>query len=93
MSESPPPISVPAQPAQPGNESTSAELTAESFLGVVIRRTRYVVAMLLSAWLFCTVGWQVARPPADWGGVSLMVWWGGAGGGGGGHRRGGGGGG
>ena len=46
----------------------------ETFLGVVWRRTRYVVAIVLSAILFTWLGWKVAAPPPDWGGVSLAAW-------------------
>jgi len=64
LTPSSPTIPAPAQP----------ELVAETFLGVLIRRARYVVAILLSAWLFGVIGWQFAMPPADWGGVSPLVW-------------------
>ncbi len=46
----------------------------ESFVESVWRHTRYVVAILISALLFCWLGWNFAHPPADWGGVSLVVW-------------------
>lgn len=46
----------------------------ESFLGVVWRRTRYTVAIVLSAALFCWIGWRWAAPPADWAGVSPVTW-------------------
>ena len=57
----------------------SSPLGPESFWSVVVRRSRYVTAILLSAILFCTVGWHingwvVAAPPPDWAGVSLVVW-------------------
>jgi hypothetical protein len=56
--------SVPAVPVAAG----------ESFLAIVWRRTRYAVAIALSAVLFSYLGWGFARPPAEWGGVSLLVW-------------------
>ena len=49
-------------------------LAPESFLAVVYRRTRYSIAIILSAIFFCTLGWQLAAPPAEWAGVSLVVW-------------------
>src|SRR5512133_2715686 len=70
-----PELHVTAVP-EPAAESgvVKAEHAAESFMGVVFRRTRYAVAIVLSGWLFCTLGWMFAAPPADWGGVSLLVW-------------------
>jgi hypothetical protein len=49
-------------------------LAPESFLAVVFRRTRYSIAIILSAYFFCTLGWQLAAPPPEWAGVSLVVW-------------------
>ena len=46
----------------------------ESFLAVVLRRSRYTIAIILSAILFCTLGWQLAGPPPEWAGVSLVAW-------------------
>jgi hypothetical protein len=58
------PSSTPANPAP----------TGESFLALAWRRTRYVVAIVLSAVIFSYLGWHFARPPAEWGGVSLLAW-------------------
>ncbi|HEY4328849.1 MAG TPA: hypothetical protein VGN88_03870, partial [Phycisphaerae bacterium] len=46
----------------------------EPFWGVVWRRGRYALAIVISAVLFCWVGWKVAAPPPEWGGVSLATW-------------------
>jgi hypothetical protein len=59
--------SPPAAAVQPA-------LAPESFLAVVFRRTRYTIAVILSAVLFCTLGWQLAAPPPEWAGVSLVAW-------------------
>jgi hypothetical protein len=58
----------------PSDDTPAALLTPESFVGTVWRRTRYVIAVLISALLFCSLGWKFASPPANWGGVSLLVW-------------------
>jgi hypothetical protein len=55
-------------------------LKRESFFGVVLRRARYAVAILFSAFLFSTLAWKFAAPPAEYGGLSLVIW-GGVGGG------------
>jgi hypothetical protein len=66
------------QTAAPTTHDVSP-LGPESFWAVVYRRSRYALAIVLSAFFFCTLGWQVngwviAAPPADWAGVSLVVW-------------------
>jgi len=66
FTQAPPPAS-PAAAASPA-------LAPESFLAVVFRRTRYTIAIILSALFFCTLGWQFASPPPEWAGVSLVAW-------------------
>ena len=61
------PSSVPAEPE-------SLAPTSESFWSLLLRRTRYVIAIAVAALLFCTLGWSVAAPPGQEGGVSLMAW-------------------
>jgi hypothetical protein len=61
-----------ASSAEPNVPAPQA--AGESFLAVTWRRTRYVVAVALSAVLFSWLGWSFARPPAEWSGVSLMAW-------------------
>ena len=46
----------------------------ETFFGVVLRRSRYALAIVFSAFLFSTLAWQVAAPPPEHGGVSLVIW-------------------
>jgi hypothetical protein len=49
-------------------------LTPESFWAIVLRRTKYLAAILLSGLLFYYLGWLVAAPPANVAGVSLVIW-------------------
>jgi hypothetical protein len=63
-------VTAPAPPAAPEGTYDAAE----SFLGVVWRRTRYVLAIALSAGLFSWLGWKIAAPPPEWAGVSLGTW-------------------
>lgn len=51
----------------------------ESFWNLLFRRSRYVVAIAVSAVIFMTLGWQFASPPADYAGLSLLGWAGHAG--------------
>ena len=46
----------------------------ESFFGVVLRRSRYALAIACSAFIFSSLAWKLAAPPADFGGVSLTIW-------------------
>ncbi|MGN6368172.1 MAG: hypothetical protein ACTHN5_07935 [Phycisphaerae bacterium] len=46
----------------------------ESFWGIVFRRTRYVVAIGVSALLFWMIGWRLIAPPAEVSGISLLIW-------------------
>jgi hypothetical protein len=72
---------VPAQEAAGGGgKSTVAahghllEFSPETFWAVVFRRTRYAVAVAISAAVFCTLGWQFASPAPQLGGISLIAW-------------------
>jgi hypothetical protein len=58
----------------PSSDPATPAPTGETFLALAWRRTRYVVAIVLSAILFSYLGWNFARPPAEWGGVSLLAW-------------------
>lgn len=57
------------QPAAPASFDA-----AETFLGVVWRRARYVLAIALSAVVFSWLGWSIAAPHPDWAGFSLVIW-------------------
>jgi hypothetical protein len=63
-------------PEKAGDSSAALPETvaAETFLGVVFRRTRYAIAVVFSGWLFCTLGWKMAAPPPEWGSFSLLAW-------------------
>jgi hypothetical protein len=50
------------------------DLSPESFWAVLLRRTRYVVAIAVAAFLFCTAGWPFVAPNPAMEGVSLSVW-------------------
>ena len=50
------------------------DLTPESFWAVVLRRTRYVVAVIISGLIFHYLGWLTAAPPPNMAGVSLVAW-------------------
>ncbi len=67
----PPSLSSSSAASHPAPEP---ELGPESFWAVVVRRGRYVVAILVSALLFSTLGWHSAMPKAEFGGVSLLAW-------------------
>jgi hypothetical protein len=53
---------------------TSFDLAPESFWAVAVRRTRYVVAVIIAGLLFHYLGWLVAAPPPNMAGVSLVAW-------------------
>jgi len=57
-----------------GHVPLHLDLTPETNWGVLVRRTRYFVAVVLSAFLFCTIGWYFASPLPEMEGVSLVVW-------------------
>lgn len=61
---------------QPVSTATPARwpVNPESFWAVILRRTRYVAGIAISALIFATLGWRVAAPAPDWGGVSLVIW-------------------
>ena len=54
--------------------SAAAPFTPETFAAIALRRTRYVLAVCVSAFLFYTLGWAVAAPPPEASGVSLLAW-------------------
>lgn len=64
----------PPDPAAAPTHGAMLDLSPETFWAVLVRRTRYVVAIGVSALLFCTVGWWVASPQPWMEGVSLLVW-------------------
>jgi len=47
---------------------------AEGFWSVVWRRTRYALAIALSAILFSWLGWMIAPPNPQWAGFSIGIW-------------------
>jgi hypothetical protein len=59
---------------QPAAPAASLDLIPESFWAIVIRRSRYVLAVCASAFLFHSLGWMVAAPPPNMAGVSLLAW-------------------
>ncbi len=54
--------------------SSAAPHAGESFWSVVLRRTRYVVAIVVAGVVFWTAGWACAAPPPAFAGVSLLAW-------------------
>jgi hypothetical protein len=69
-----PPNTTPTESATPHHSHGMLELSPETFWAVLLRRTRYVVAIGVSALLFCTIGWNFVAPHPAMEGVSLMVW-------------------
>jgi hypothetical protein len=68
-------VTVTQSPAAPASDTPAAPApTGETFLAVAWRRTRYVVAIAVSAALFSWLGWSAAAPPPQWGGLSLLAW-------------------
>lgn len=63
----------PAPPAHPAHHEMF-DFSPETFWSVLLRRTRYVVAIAVAALLFSLVGWHFAAPHPAMGGVSLLVW-------------------
>ncbi len=63
-----------AAAASGAREEERWPLKPESFWAVVARRARYATGIVISMVLMGTVGWEFAAPPAQWAGVSLMVW-------------------
>ena len=58
-----------AAPAEPVIHSIP-----ESFWGIVVRRTRYLFAITVSALLFWYLGWHLVAPPPEVSGISLLIW-------------------
>ena len=53
---------------------TDVSAAPESFWGIVFRRTRYVFAIAVSAFLFWHIGWRLVAPPAERSGIALLIW-------------------
>ncbi len=57
------------------NTSTQLRRDAgESFWHIFFRRTRYVVAVVVSGLIFHFLAMGLANPPAQYAGVSLLAW-------------------
>jgi hypothetical protein len=50
------------------------DISSETFFALAVRRAKYLVAIALSAVLFCTLGWMLAAPLPQMDGVSLLMW-------------------
>ena len=64
----------PPAPLLPPSHPVVADSSPETSWDVTYRRARYACAIAVSVLLFWIVGWKLAAPPADWGGVSLLAW-------------------
>lgn len=47
---------------------------AETFWHVLLRRSRYIVAIAVSVFIFWNVGWSFIAPPADGAGATVLGW-------------------
>lgn len=67
-----PSLSAAAEPAS--GPPLGVEAMHESFVGVVWRRSRYVVAVVISAAAMFFIAWRMIAPPPPMEGVSLVAW-------------------
>jgi hypothetical protein len=49
-------------------------LVPESFWSILLRRFRYVIAIVVSAAIFSVVAWPFVAPPPSMAGISLLAW-------------------
>jgi hypothetical protein len=66
--------SSPAIPAPSHPNSPIPALIPESFWSILVRRSRYLIAIAVSAIIFSFVAWPFIAPPPAMAGVSLLAW-------------------
>lgn len=70
----PPAVPGSPNPEDVSNASPVTRSEGENLARLILRRTRYVAAILLSAALFWYLAWSFVAPPPQWGSVSLLAW-------------------